>query len=182
MAASDRDLIVLSRILRVLEREKESAAAKIGELFTLLFEGDNPRQREFRISDPAGWDAEALARGLHFASELVTRYVQLYQDPRELPVTHSKRQKRVAIHLDEQFALLLREGVRRFGTDSLMEDGRPVEDAFVDKPILFLKQEARAKGFPRTRKGGGVSLRALRERFALRLAGKGVRTVEERSA
>jgi hypothetical protein len=182
MAASDRDLILLSRALRVLDQERESAARKIGELFELLFEGENPR--EFRLSDPGAWDAQALARGLHFASEIVVRYVQLYHDPRELPVTHSKRQKRVAIHLDQQLRLLLREAVVRAGADSLREDdGTPATDDFLDEPILFLKQEARARGFPRTKKGGGASLRVLRERFAQKLEAKGVRSWEaERSA
>lgn len=114
-----------------------------------------------------------MYRALDRVERIVTQYVQLYQDPRVLPVTHYKRQKKLAIHLDGLFAPLLREVVLRSGI------GLPVEDAFLDKPILFLKQEARMKGFPRNKKGGGVSRRALRERFQGKLVAKGARVLTE---
>lgn len=180
MASEDLDLVRLDRISRILENERGNAAFRIENLFRYVFIGEDFRNRELRFSPCTQWGASALYRAIGLIENIVTQYVQLYQDPRVLPVTHYKRQKKLAIHLDQLFAPVLREAVYRSGIESWRDsDGAPVEDPFLDKPILFLKQEARAKGFPRNKKGGGVSRRALRERFQEKLAAKGARISAE---
>jgi hypothetical protein len=128
------------------------------------------------LSDCRTWSALEISRGLDFVKDIATRYAQLLQDPRAIPVTHYKRQKRIAIHLDAQFSCILREAAERSGALAWMNaEEKKAHDDFLDEPILFLKQEARKKGFPHVKKGGGVSLSALRERYESKLSDRGVR-------
>jgi hypothetical protein len=168
------ELAFLRRAEEILTRPKESDAAKVADLFRLVFE-NRIGPRTFRFRPASEWEGEELARALDLLIEVIVQYVARFADPRGIPVTHYARQKRLAIYLDALFSPLLRETVRRSGRDPLVDDsGRPVTDRFLDEPILFLKQEARQKRFPKTKKGGNASVSALRERFHLKLGAKGL--------
>jgi hypothetical protein len=172
----DRDIVLLHRLLDLLEPEHEAPSFKVEKLYDLLFERPSTESRTWHLSDVSKWGNAQISNALGVVKEIVVHYVRLLQDPHSIPVTHYKRQKRVAIHLDEQFALLLRAAAERSGALEWMTDEeRGQKDSFLDEPILFLKQEARKKGFPRVKKGGGVSLKALQERYETKLSDRGVR-------
>lgn len=179
--ASPAGFNALAQITEILERENQSPATSIDALYDFIFANETHNStpgRLFRLCDSAKWNWLSVTRTVASIEPIVALYVQKFQDPRELPVTHSKRQKRVAIHLDEQFGPVLREAVVRSGLEALREeDGSPAKDPFLDEPILFMKQQARAKDFPKAKKNGGVSLPALRERFMMKLTAKGFRDV-----
>ena len=177
MATVDQDLVRLHRIARMLSGEIKSPAFLLEELFDFVFLDEHyARNRVLRLSTISEWTAASLNLAAEVIEKIVIHYVRLYQDPHSIPVTHYQKQKRLAIHLDALFAPVLRELVIRTGYETLKDDsGLPVKDSFLDEPILFLKQEARAKGFPKTKKGGGASIAALRERFELKLVSKGAR-------
>jgi hypothetical protein len=176
MGDASRDFVLLNRVLKILDREKEAASFKVEELHVLLFERVSTDSGTWLLSNCREWSMIEISRGLDFVKGIVTLYVQLLQDPRAIPVTHYKRQKRIAIHLDAQFSCILREAAARSGALAWMnEEELRAHDAFLDEPILFLKQEARKKGFPRAKKGGGASLSALRERYESKLSDRGVK-------
>ena len=161
-------------VLEPLEDEALSPAERISRVYAALFAGRVPAPRVMRLVNPSTWPSPDLVRAVASVREIVVRYVHYFQDPRELPVTHYRKQKAVAIHLDAEFGPLLRELVLRSGREALREaDGTPAKDAFLDKPILFLKEEARAKKFPKTKGGEGVSIDAVRARFVAKLEAKG---------
>lgn len=173
---STHELRALERMTEILEDTSTSPAQTLEALYETVFANERAGGRMFRLREIERWSWTALKKTLEAIERVATAYVQRFQDPRELPVTHSKRQKRLAIHLDEQFGPVLREAVVRSGIDPHRhEDGTPVPDPFLDEPILYLKQLARAKDFPHAKKGGGASLPALRERFTSKLADKGFR-------
>lgn len=176
MSAKSRDFTVMNRLVTILERDKEAAPFKLEEIYSVLFEGV-PR---WELSSPAEWTVPELGRALEFVEEIVVRYTALFEDPRSFPVTYAKKQKRSAIFLDEQLGKVLREvAVRSGALEWMTGEERSAKDAFLDEPILFLKQEARKKGFPRTKKGGAVSLGILRERYREKQASRGVRLPKE---
>ena len=166
-----RNLIVAAQLLRVLQ--KECTPAEIMTELAPLVLGDGDLVPPLRIAEGPKWQAVDLVRAIYFVREIVSRYVQLYQDPRDLPVIFSQRQKNVAIKLDQQFRILLRETVIRSGR-SLHENGTEVRDDFLDESILHLKQEARSKQFPKT-KNRGVKLSDLQTRFDDKMLVKGAK-------
>ena len=169
--STSRDLIFLARLLRELEKD-HSPAELISEISPWIL-GDGISNPPFRVNPAEKWAASTLVQAAHFIRGIVSRYVQIFQDPRNLPVTHSLRQKNVAIKLDQQFRILLREMVIRSG-QVLDENGAAVKDDFLDEPILYLKQEARSKRFPKT-KNRGVKLSDLEARFDDKLQVKGAK-------
>jgi hypothetical protein len=164
MARSDYDYRKFAGLERELSRVN-SPANVITNVYTLIFGDAHPPKPEQLIA-PNTWDASTLARIVRLIGSIVSHYVSLFQDPRDLPVTHYWKQKKVAIFLDQQFGLFLNEALARSG-------GEVAQDDFLDKPILFLKQEARRGGFPRVKKR--ASLKAIEERFCQKLEDKGVR-------
>ena len=176
---TELELAFLRHAEEILTRAKESDAAKVAELFRLVFE--NPvGPRTFRFRPVSQWESEELTHALGVLAEVIVQYVAHFADPRGIPVTYYARQKRLAIYLDSLFSPLLREVVRRSGRDPFVDEaGRPVADRFLDEPILFLKQEARHKRFPKTKRGGNASVSALRERFHLKLRAKGLAPGEQ---
>ena len=179
----ERDLVFLRHALEILETEKKSPAQKIEDLFIEIFERTGAQGRTFLFTPPMNWSTNVLELAITGIREVVVAYVRLFEDPRTIPVTHYRRQKKTAIHLDSQFSRVLREVVIRTGREKLRaEDGTPAHDEFLDEPILFLKQEARAGVFPKTKKGGGLSRKFMDERFEMKLFAKGYRPMEMRAA
>jgi hypothetical protein len=165
-------LIDLSEILQ----EDDAPSFVLEKAYAHVFLDIHGRNRIYKMSDPREWHERQLFRMLHLILEIVPRYTQLFQNPQAIPVTHYKRQKTLSIYLDEQFAKVLHERVRRSNVPGMMdEQGGTIPDPVLDAPILDLKQEARSKNFPKNKKGAVVSLKKLEERFESKLLGKGIR-------
>src|SRR4051812_21034359 len=99
MAVATRDLTLLQRILDVFESDFPSPAFRLEHLYRQVFANELPGGRMIALTDPSKWESGALVRAVDLIQEIVIHYVREYQDPRVLPVTHYKRQKRLAIHL-----------------------------------------------------------------------------------
>lgn len=173
---------MLNRIAKALE-EEDAPSFLIDDLFPLVFGRFDSESGRWTLTDPKSWTLYELKRALEFVERIATEYARIFYDPHAIPVTHYKRQKKIAIHLDQQFARCLREAASRSGAFSWMgPDELSERDHFLDEPILFLKQEMRKKGFPRVKKGGGPSRGAVRERYESKLRSRGVKPLvdEER--
>ncbi|RYZ73228.1 MAG: hypothetical protein EOP09_02185 [Proteobacteria bacterium] len=160
----------LKRAISILS-ESEESPARILEMLSTFVLRDLPVIEENEHATPV--HKELLHEILPLIEEVVIRYVQLYQDPRDIPVTHYARQKSLAIQLDSDFSPIVREVVRAFGTAA--PEDLEGHDAFMDEPILFLKKEARDKKIAYESKSR-VELKALRDRFNMKLEGKGLIT------
>jgi hypothetical protein len=160
----------LRRLIDLLSRGPRDPAESVEAIYTFVFAHESGRGRAFRMVDPARWAWPELSRAVASITEIAGLYAERFHDPRRLPVTHSRKQKRLAIHLDEQFGPVLREAVVRSGIERLVnDDGTPAADAFLDEPILSLKQAARQERRP--------TAASLRERFVSKLRDKGFRDV-----
>jgi hypothetical protein len=89
MSAADRELTALFQVLRILREEPASPAHRVERLYEYLFESGRRG-----LEEPGTWSQEELERVQGFAEEVITRYTQLYCDPRVIPVTYYKREKR----------------------------------------------------------------------------------------
>ena len=174
MPAIDRDLTFLNHLARTLDNEEATPAAILDEAYQLIFEEEFGRSRAVTLSDPTSVDERSLNRIIGFMIRIVPRYTQLYQDPHAIPVTHYQRQKKLAVHLDQQLTKMLWEKVLRAQVPGLIENGLPVRDAFLDSPILFMKEDARTKRFPKNKRGGISNVQILVDRFEEKLLAKGI--------
>jgi hypothetical protein len=153
----ERQLTALFWLSRLLKDETLAATDLTERLYSHLF-GTNI----FELSRFGEWEQGALSGGVHFAGEISALYARRYHDPRVIPVTYYKREKRIRRHLDHQFSLLFDEVRRRAGTDSARE-------LITAEPIYYLMQIARERGFPKDR-DGHANLTALSARIHLDLA------------
>jgi hypothetical protein len=172
MAAPERDLTWMNHLSRDLNHEENTSVIILEEIYSEIFDDDRNRART--LQDVNQWNAQTIDRAIDFLKRIVPRYAQLYQDPHAIPVTHYQRQKKLAIHLDQQFSKILWEKVRRADVPGLLENGLPVKDAFLDSPVLFMKEDARTKRFPKNKKGAIVNLQLLIDRFEEKLLAKGI--------
>jgi hypothetical protein len=173
VAPIDSDLVFLTQLKRILDEQK-SELEILELIYEYIYDGHfNKRAKVLR--DPGTYEDHALNRVIILFSLIVPRYVQLFQNPHGIPVTHSQKQKNLAIHLDQQFKKALWEKVKRAKVPGLLgDDGLPIKDPFLDEPILFMKQDARSKLFPKNKRGDIVNLQSLVERFAEKLTAKGI--------
>lgn len=166
--------------LRDILQEDDAPSFTLEKAYAHVFLDLHGRNRIYKLGDPREWHERQLLRVLHLILEIVPRYTQLFQNPQAIPVTHYKRQKTLSIHLDEQFAQVLHERVRRSKVGGMMdEQGGTISDPVLDAPILWLKEEARGKNFPKNKKGAVVSLKKLEERFESKLLDKGIRLLPQ---
>lgn len=160
----------LHRLTEILSGGPAEPAESAEALYAFVFANESGGGRAFRLVEPSRWGWPELSRAVKEIAEVVALYAERFHDPRRLPVTHSRKQKRLAIHLDEQFGPVLREAVVRSGIERLVnDDGTPAADPFLDEPILSLKQAARQERRP--------TAASLRERFESKLRDKGFRDV-----
>ena len=179
MPAPERDLTWMNHLARDLNHDEDTSVKILEEVYASIF--DDERNRARSILDVNQWNALTIDRAIDFLRRIVPRYAQLYQDPHAIPVTHYQKQKRLAIHLDQQFSKILWEKVKRAGVPGLLEEGKPVKDAFLDSPVLFMKEDARTKRFPKNKKGAIVNLQLLVDRFEDKLLAKGIHLEAEES-
>jgi hypothetical protein len=167
MAVFDRDLNVLYQIARVLERGQGSASGRVEQLYDYLFKNDGFRDQSYHLSPLSQWTDEGLERALYYSEEIISTYTHLYYDPRVIPVTYYKRERRVRRHLDEVFSGVFKELIRR---RNLSLGGQtPAPELILEEPIYYLKQLAREKSFPKA-KDHRASLEILKSRFHLALS------------
>ena len=175
MARADHEYIFFNQILELLDTA-DFPSGVITKVFEHIFGKRHPPKPRM-ISAPNEWDSHLLARMVNLSAEIASKYAQLFYDPRNLPVTHSWRQKQVAIYLDELFCGFLRSAILRSAAKNVLDSlelERP--DEFLDKPILFLKEEAREGRFPSI--DGRASLESIRDRYFEKLRMKGMRIDE----
>jgi hypothetical protein len=164
MGKSDLDLIRLNQLLRILSQTEITLEERMNMLYEYLFQNENFRERVFHISHCQMWEPEALERGLHLVEDIIVNYIHYYSDLSLLQVTHYRKQRRVAAHLDKICAPLLKECLLRKGIES-------EPDLFLNEPIFAFKKEVRTKAYPKTKRGQ-VKVMILRDRFHQRLMNK----------
>lgn len=169
-----RDLNFLIELAEILQAEA-GATSVLEKAYQYTFYDRLGRNRPVSISEPRDWHDQQLQRAIQQILKIVPRYTQFFQNPQSIPVTHYKRQKTLSIHLDDQFARILRERVRRSKVGGMLdESGATIADPVLDSPILDLKQEARGKSFPKNKRGEISILKRLEDRFEEKLAAKGI--------
>lgn len=175
MEPRTRDLSFLIELAEILQ-EEDVPSKVLEDAYQYVFFDRLGRSRATKLTDPQEWHDRQLQRAIQLVLEIVPRYTQLFQNPQTIPVTHYKRQKTLSIHLDEQFARILRERVRRSKVGGMLDEtGATISDPVLDTPILDLKQEARSKTFPKNKRGEISSLKKLKDRFEDKLFAKGIR-------
>lgn len=162
MSRADSDTRTLHQVLRILRQDKVSPASCVEELYSYLFENRDVPVRQSALSALGEWQIDELRRAFDLSEEIIAQYTRRYYDPREIPVTYYKRERKVRRYLDEQFSRLFRELMERSGQ-------HPEAELITQEPIYYLMQQAREKKFPKS-KDGRASLGILRTRLHLGLS------------
>ena len=173
MSRADHDYLFLKSLQKILLKEESTPVQIISELYKALYGDQHPPRPQWKPLIEK-WESVVIARAILLAAEIVAKYVQLFYDPKSLPVTHYWKQKQVALLLDEHFSTVMWDAIKRSGTE---ENGFNIyeeleADDFLDKPILFLKQEARDRVFWNLK--NNIGLLAIRDRFLEKVKSSGV--------
>ncbi|MBC7693490.1 MAG: hypothetical protein H7222_17120 [Methylotenera sp.] len=170
MALADVQLRVLFLLSRKLQEPDILPTDRVEQLYAELFPEPSGRPSGrpavFDLSTVNQWDMESLQRAVHFAEEITAHYAARYSDPRVIPVTYYRREKRIRRHFDQHFCHLFEEIMirsRRLPKKDL------VKELVTEEPIYYLMQIAREKKFPKSR-DGHVILSVLKSRIHLDLS------------
>lgn len=166
MPTPSQDIRFLEQLLQIFEKIEEPNTAILEEAHAFVIRRN--------VATEANWKITDVDKAIGLISEIVPRYVNFFFDPRLFPVTHAQKQKSLAITLDKFFSNILWQKVRINEVPELVQPGEVVKDPFLDEPILFMKQEARGKNFPKNKRGELTHPEALIERFQEKLLAKGI--------
>jgi hypothetical protein len=145
MASADRELNALFQISRILKDSDLLPTSQVKKLYEYLFKTDGFRKREFELTSLSKWEQNALNRAVVYAENTVVLYTYHFYDPRVIPVTYYKREKRIRRHLDYLFSIVFKEIAIRRGL-------KPQIELIMEEPIFYLMQMVRERSFPKTRK------------------------------
>ena len=162
MSSSDRQLQSLFQLTRVLRDPDVPPTTQIEQLYKVQFEPWHSQGPTIYLSEVKEWNPESLSQAAYFAEEITALYVHLYYDPRVIPVTYYKREKRIRRYYDQQFSILFKEIMER-------NHRTFVKELATEEPIYYLMQIAREKKFPRT-KDHHAMLSVLKTRIHLDLS------------